>query len=88
MTMIAARIRLFLPALCTALACAEALGQLPAAHLTGVFPAGAKVGTSVEVTISGSDLDDASALSFSHPGITAKQKLAEPGPFDDWPQPV
>jgi len=64
------------------------LAQLPAAQLAEIFPAGANAGSSVEVTVAGGDLDEARALHFSHPGITAERKLAEPGPFDDGPQPV
>ena len=64
------------------------LAQLPAARLDGVFPAGANPGATLDVTISGADLDDAASLQFSHPGITAEQKMAEPGPFDEGPQVV
>jgi len=62
--------------------------QLPATRLGGVFPSGSGPNRSLEVTISGADLDDVDRLMFSHPGITAKQKMAEPGPFDKGPQPV
>lgn len=36
------------------------------------MPPGGKIGTEVAVTISGADLEEANALLFSHPGITAK----------------
>ena len=36
------------------------------------MPPGGKVGTEVAVTITGADLEEANALLFSHPGITAK----------------
>ncbi|MFP6611286.1 MAG: PPC domain-containing protein [Pirellulales bacterium] len=62
--------------------------QLPATRLVSIFPAGANPGTKVGVTISGTDLDDVDKLQFSHAGIVAKQKMAEPGPFDKGPQPV
>ena len=62
--------------------------QLPAARLDGVFPAGATPGATFDLAISGNDLDDADRLHFSHPGITAARKMAEPGPFDEGPQPV
>lgn len=65
-----------------------AWAQLPATRLLEIFPAGGNPGQSFEVTIHGSDLDDAHTLHFSHAGITAKQKMAEPGPFDDGPKPV
>lgn len=67
---------------------ARALGQLPAARLTGIYPAGGQAGQTVEVTLFGNDLDDAEQLWFSHPGLRAERKMAEPGPFDKGPQPV
>ena len=53
--------------------------QLPRATLSSVFPAGGQQGAILEVTVSGGDLDDSNKLTFSHPGITAKQKLDEGG---------
>lgn len=67
---------------------AGADAQLPAIRLGSVFPAGGTPGSTVEVTIAGADLDDATQLQFSHAGIKAAQKMAEPGPFDAEPQPV
>ncbi|MDP6723377.1 MAG: hypothetical protein QGF59_32235, partial [Pirellulaceae bacterium] len=67
---------------------ATAQAQLPAARLTSIFPPGANPGKTVEVTVTGVDLDNATTLYFSAPGITAKQKMAEPGPFDQGPVPV
>ena len=52
-------------------------GQLPAARLDGIFPAGASPGATVEVTISGTNLDDVDRLVFSHEGITLTRKMAE-----------
>ncbi|HWE93495.1 MAG TPA: hypothetical protein VG269_05920 [Tepidisphaeraceae bacterium] len=49
-----------------------AFAQLPAARLTAVFPPGGRAGTSVDVTVTGVDLDGATELRFSQPGITAK----------------
>jgi hypothetical protein len=63
-----------------------ALAQLPATRLTAVFPLGGNPGKTVEVTIFGADLDDVDRLLFSHAGITAKQKMDDPGPFDKTPQ--
>ncbi|MBI1310169.1 hypothetical protein GC176_02595, partial [bacterium] len=53
-----------------------------------MFPPGGQAGQSFAATISGADLDDVDRLIFSHPGITASRKMAEPGPFDNGPQPV
>src|SRR2546425_2795566 len=53
------------------------LAQLLLARLLTVFPPGAKVGSQFEVALTGVDLDEANQLCFSHPGITAKQKMGE-----------
>src|SRR3954452_23242318 len=55
--------------------------ELPQAKLTSIIPSGGKIGTDVDVTASGADLDDASGLRFSHPGIVAKLKTASPAVF-------
>ncbi|MBI3418319.1 MAG: hypothetical protein HY043_23775 [Verrucomicrobia bacterium] len=52
----------------------RAAAQLPTARLTSVFPPGGKAGTSFEVSVSGSDLDDTSRIYFSNTGIIATQK--------------
>jgi hypothetical protein len=65
-----------------------AMAGLPVARLFSVFPAGAKQGTSVEVTIAGADLEGASKLHFSAPGITAVQKTVPPGLGETGPQGV
>ncbi|MFM8579836.1 MAG: PPC domain-containing protein, partial [Planctomycetaceae bacterium] len=86
-----ARVRQIVPVwLGTALAVSavSTVGQLPAARLDAIFPAGAAPQTTVEVIVSGVDLDDVSSLVFSHPGITATIKQDPPGPFDQGPQPV
>ena len=48
--------------------------ELPVPLLNSVTPMGGKIGTECEVTITGTDLDEADALHFSHPGITAALK--------------
>lgn len=50
------------------------LGQLPSPSLTGVFPPGGSVGESVDVTLSGRDLDNTTQLVFSHAGIQGDAK--------------
>lgn len=45
---------------------------LPQPRITSAFPTGAKAGSSSEVTITGTDLDDAEGLVFSHPGIQSE----------------
>ncbi len=64
------------------------LAQLPATRLSAIFPPGGNPGTQVEVVIAGADLDDVNKIEFSQPGIVSEQKMAEPGPFDEGPQPV
>ncbi len=61
---------------------------LPVARLFSIFPAGAKQGTSVDVALSGNDLEGVSKLHFSVPGITAEQKTVSPGLGENGPQPV
>ena len=51
-----------------------AVAELPLITLTSVMPPGGKTGAETEVVIAGNDLEEASALHFSHPGITAKSK--------------
>jgi hypothetical protein len=83
---------LCLAALCTATLATSAVAQLPPTlpnpRLNWLFPAGGQAGTTVEVTTGGDDLDGARQLSFSHPGITAKLKMAPPGLGQTGPQPV
>jgi WD40 repeat protein len=65
-----------------------ATAQLPLTRLSGVFPPGGKQGTTFEVTLAGSDLDEVDRLFFSHPGLTAKLKTVDPNAFQQGPQPV
>jgi hypothetical protein len=56
---------------------------LPSPRISTVFPNGTKVGTSVEVAITGYDLDEPTGLLFSHPGIKGEYlapKDPEPDP--------
>jgi hypothetical protein len=66
----------------------SASAQLPATRLDAIHPSGAAPGQTLEVTLIGGDLDDAAVLQFSHNGITATRKMADPTPFDDGPRPV
>ena len=52
---------------------------LPAPRLLTTVPMGGQVGTTVEVTITGDNIENADQLRFSHPGITATQKLDKEG---------
>jgi hypothetical protein len=75
---------------------AEVAGQqppppgLPAPRINNVFPCGAKIGASVEVSITGFDLDEPTGLWFSHAGIKAEYlppKEGEPDPKKKDPAP-
>jgi len=48
--------------------------QLPAARISHFFPPGGKAGTSFDVTVAGSHLDEPSRIHFSHAGINAAPK--------------
>lgn len=74
-------------AACLSLA-TPAAAQLPVSKMSSIFPLGGTAGSSIEVKITGTDLEDVSALTFSHSGIKAKQKTREPGMFEEGPQPV
>jgi hypothetical protein len=57
---------------------------LPAPRLLTTTPMGAQVGTQVEVTITGDNLDNVDELLFSHPGITAIPSRDDQGhPIDN-----
>ena len=68
-------------------ASSTAWGQLPTTQLSSIFPPGGKFGSTVEVQVAGADQDDLTQLVFSHPGITATQKVAAANEFLG-PQPV
>lgn len=54
----------------------------PMPRIVAVFPAGAKVGSTVDVTITGTDLDEATSLVFSHAGLSG-ELVVEPEPKPD-----
>ncbi|MBA4190341.1 MAG: serine protease [Planctomycetaceae bacterium] len=60
------------------LACAQSVG-LPAPRLLTTMPMGGKVGTELEVAVTGENLDEAGDLVFSDPRLTAKRKLDADG---------
>ncbi|MBS0264342.1 MAG: hypothetical protein JSS02_20565 [Planctomycetes bacterium] len=73
-------------ALAVIFAPAATWAQLPQARLNAVFPTGGQRGTAFDLTLAGgTDLDEASQLFFSHPGITAVQKTQM---VDGQPQPI
>lgn len=65
-----------------------ALAQLPVTELKSIFPPGGKQGTTLDVQITGVDLDGPTTLVFSHPGITAAPKMEPPTPLVKTPRPL
>jgi len=53
-----------------------AFAQLPVARLSTIFPCGAQVGKTVEVEVTGQDLDDLRDLQFFTTNITVKHLTA------------
>lgn len=67
-------------ALTVSLVCKSAVAQLPQTRLHAVFPPGAQVGSTGEITVtSGVDLEELNRLLFNHPGITAAPKMQDQG---------
>jgi Bacterial pre-peptidase C-terminal domain len=67
---------------CTAFADAQPASVLPAPRLHVLSPLGAKAGSTVELTLSGFDLDDSTGLHFASPGFTA-EIIVPPEPKPD-----
>ncbi len=70
---------------CLALA-APASAELPLARLTAIFPPSGQAGSTIEIALTGQDLDDVDRLHFAISGISAKPKtspagMVEPGKF-------
>ena len=55
---------------------------LPRAILLELTPCGARVGTTLDVTVRGSDLDETTSLVFSDPRIRGEALRGDKGPFD------
>ncbi len=49
-------------------------GQLPQARIASLHPTGGQRGIAFDITVAGTDLDEATGLHFSHPGITGVPK--------------
>lgn len=64
---------------------AAVLAQLPQARLASLHPAGGQAGQPVEISVAGTDLDEATGLVFNHPGMTAVPKTQM---VDGKPQPI
>lgn len=69
---------LFLLIACPSIGSAQSV-CLPAPRLLTTMPMGGQAGTTVDVTISGENLEDLSEFRFSHPGIKATPKIGDDG---------
>src|SRR5262245_42400861 len=58
------------------------LPPLPQPRLQSVFPCGARTGTSVEVNVTGTDIEEPESLLFSHPGLKADPIAPPAAPAD------
>ncbi len=56
------------------LGCVESRAQLPQATLNWIYPSGAQAGSTNEITVAGTDLDEPTGLHFSDPRLTATAK--------------
>src|SRR5271165_3787077 len=56
---------------------------LPNPRLSTLVPAGGKAGTVVEVTFTGTDVEEPQSLLFSHPSIKAEPVVTPPPPPPD-----
>ena len=65
-----------------------AWGQMPYLRLMTAFPAGGKQASTVEVTVTGSNMDGVDRLLFSHPGITGSPLMSESTWLEPTPRPV
>lgn len=77
--------RLIAAVLVAALACCAPALQAqtaPPPQITVVMPTGAKAGTTVELTVTGQDLDNVEGLHFSFPGAKIEVLSAEKAPVD------
>jgi hypothetical protein len=81
-------VALFWSIVCATTALAQVPPTLPNPRLNWLFPAGGQIGKTVDVTVSGDDLDQAKELVFSHRGITAKLRTAPSGLGQTGRQPV
>ncbi|MCB1235960.1 MAG: PPC domain-containing protein [Verrucomicrobiae bacterium] len=69
-----------------AAACAaSALAQLPSAELHTVYPAAAAAGQTVEVSLTGANLDELAALRFSDPRVKAEPVMLPASEFRKYP---
>ena len=65
-----------------------ALAEFPQPRLAAIHPPGGQRGTTVEVRLVGSDLDELERIEFFHPGIVAVPVMTEPSEFDPEPKAV
>jgi hypothetical protein len=59
----------------------SARAELPTPRLHSIFPSGGQSGTTIQVTVEGTDLDDARSIHFSNPGITSERNPTNAAAF-------
>ncbi|MEX2172166.1 MAG: PPC domain-containing protein [Pirellulales bacterium] len=67
---------------------ASACAQLPHAKLDWIYPPGGQRGTQVDISVGGTDLDEARELIFSHPEIVARPRRTPADEFYADGQPI
>lgn len=80
------RMRILLGLWIVSLLVSHAAAQLPDPSLDSIFPPGGQAGTNVAVQVAGRDLDEASTLVFSHPGLQGVVETRAAGEFESGPQ--
>ena len=67
-------VKLLFPALILAVCLSQARAQLPVLRIANLFPPGGRIGSTVELTLTGQDLETVTNLHFSDAGIHAAPK--------------
>ncbi|MEM7010098.1 MAG: PPC domain-containing protein, partial [Verrucomicrobiota bacterium] len=79
------RLLTFIFLIIAALAAPQLQAQLPTPTLDTIYPAGGKAGTTVDVVLTGTELDDLTELRFTNEGIKGEPVIL---PADEiWPEP-
>lgn len=65
---------------CATFFCASSYAQFNEPELRSLSLTGAQVGSSIELSVAGTRLDEADRMHFSHPGLHATVKPGEPSP--------
>jgi hypothetical protein len=61
-----------IPLVCAVLLCVQVSAELPLARLTSVYPPGGQAGSTVQVTLTGADLEGVTQLHFARAGLAGR----------------